>query len=254
MTRELEAFKVQLEEIEENLEQFYHQQASTNGDSANISILRSQIVETRRKREDSAIESVYRKYVTNSSGIDQTQFYEALLEIRSDIAHSSEAKELFDNMDMNDDGLLDLHEFRRAVSSRSSFEQFISQLIPFAELVSAALPPSKDKSQLNVFLNLTEQEVAQIAGAVSFEIERIMSQKIFHLKKSYAAVQSRQSSNNSGSSAPKFSVDTISAGDITHYHKGLSGRVGQFINFAPHPQNCDVHCEQEFLTLTMKNR
>ena len=189
--------------------------------------IRAQIVEARRSREDESVAVVFQKY-KSAGGIHRQNFLDALLEIRSDLADTTlAANELFDNMDMNEDEMLDLPEFRRAAHFRSSFQQLILQTIPFPELVSSALPYSKEKSQLNVFMDLSELQLAEISQALSLELQSILSENVKRLRTSRDAAQSKLQSGNESSPAQKFSVDTLSAGDITDYHKGLSGRVGK---------------------------
>ena len=180
----------------------------------------------RQMREDSAIEAVYQKYENSCGGIDRQHFPDALCDIGSGHADTAQVDELFDNMDVNEDGLLDLEEFRRAASSRSQFELFIASTIPFAELLSYALPRLKGRSQMNIFMELTERQIADISEALSSELNSIISETVTKLKSSDAAAQSSVDSSRSGSAAEKYSLDTISAGDITDYHKGFSNRVG----------------------------
>lgn len=197
-----------------------------------ISSIRARISEARRRREESAIAEVYQKHRSDGKGIGRQQFFDALLEIRSDLTtDETEADKIFDSMDMNEDGLLDFTEFRRAVGSHSLFEQFITQTIPFAEIVSSAIPESKETGQLNVFLSMTEKQIAIITEAVCMELRSAIAEKFSRIKMNYQAARSKQESNSSISTATKFSVDIMSAGDITSYHKGLSDRVGKPISF-----------------------
>jgi hypothetical protein len=188
--------------------------------------LQDQIADAMLRRDEKNIEAIYMKYAKNGCGICKRDFLDALNHVRLEDIKSEDADEIFDDMDMDCNGLLDLKEFRRAVSAPSSFEQFINQAIPFSELISTALPKKKATNQLAVFMELTQTQISDIARAVSAVLKSILCTKAVELKESYdAAAAKNKTADNS--SASKFSVVELKAGGISDYHKGLSGRVGK---------------------------
>jgi hypothetical protein len=126
-------------------------------------------------------------------------------------------------MDMNDDSFLDFSEFRRAMSTRSASEQFILQTIPLNELVSSALPRKHGRSAIDVFRELTRDEITEMAQAVSGVLEIILIEKVAQLRESWDASKVIHHGQNDA----KFMVVELKAGSIQDYHNGLSGRVGE---------------------------
>jgi hypothetical protein len=235
---ELIAVIAELEGIESALQSMAHRSMLAVGeteepaDQANESVLAvtQQIADAMHKRGNENINAVYRRYANDGCGISKKDFPDALYNVRLEEVKPDEADVIFDNMDMDSNGLLDLNEFRRAVSARSSFEQFISQDIPFHELLSTSLPRKKATNQLTTFMELTSSQISDIVQAVSVVLKTILTAKVKELRESYEAAEANKRVTDSSSSAAKFSVLELKAGDISDYHKGLSGRVGKHVN------------------------
>jgi hypothetical protein len=235
MAAKLNELIAEMERVESALESFVRQSMIATGETEepadsvteSASAVRQQIADAMLKRGNENIEAVYRKYANDGCGICKKDFFDALYHVRLEEIKPDDADMMFDNMDMDNNGLLDLNEFRRAVSARSSFEQFIAQAIPFSELISTSLPRKKATDQLTTFMELTSAQISKIVRAISAELESLLTAKAKALRESYEAAAAKQISSDSASSASKFSVLELKAGNITDYHNGLSGRVGE---------------------------
>jgi hypothetical protein len=196
-------------------------------DSAIESVLavRERISDAMLKRSDENIRAVYEKYAKNEYGICKNDFLDALYQVRLEAINREDADVIFDNMDMDNSGQLDSAEFRRAVSARSSFEQFITHAIPFSELISTSLPRKNATNQMTTFMELTSTQISVTVSAVSTVLESILTAKARELRESYKTAAEKVLTDQP--SASKFSE--LTAGVISDYHNGLSGRVGKQI-------------------------
>ena len=187
-------------------------------------VLKSQVREAKFKRSIPCIDDVFTKYAADDRGIPRLEFFDAIQEVRFDFTNDDDAKVLFESMDMDNDGFLNIDEFRRAVQSRSEMEQFISNSIPVVEVISAALPRVDSKSPMDVFRTLTPVQITAISNAVAEGLALLLAEKIASLNEGFAAAEAKK--NVSGGSGAKFAIFELSAGSIHDYHKGLSSRVG----------------------------
>ena len=188
-----------------------------------LSIIEARVADAMGMRSEANIEMVYKKYANDIRGVTQDEFFNACQEIRYDLTSRDEIDEIFNNMDMNSDGYLDWNEFRRAVGTPSSSEQFFSQTMPLSRLILSAIPKDPGRSPLEVFMDLPRDELSNIAQALTATLENMLAGKASELKQSYvAARQMRTSVPNT-----KFAVVELKAGTIADYHKGLSSRVGE---------------------------
>jgi hypothetical protein len=186
------------------------------------SVLRSQVLEAKLRRSAPHIDAVYSKYAADDRGISHSLFFKSIQEVRFDFKNEGDADALFENMDMDNDGFLNLDEFRRAVQSSSEMEQFISHSISIVEMISAALPRDDSKEPIDVFRMLTPLQITAISNAVSEGLAIMLSEKVAKLGEGFAAAEAKKS----GNSAAKFAIFELSAGSVQDYHKGLSSRVG----------------------------
>jgi hypothetical protein len=192
-------------------------------------VLKSQVLEARFRRSAAHIDAVYSKYAADDRGISRSEFFMSIQEVRFDFKNESNADALFENMDMDNDGFLNLDEFRRAVQSSSEMEQFISHSVSVVEIISAALPRDDSKLPIDVFRMLTPVQITAVSNAVSEGLTLLIADKLVTLNEGFAAAEAKKS----GNTAAKFAIFELSAGSVQDYHNGLSSRVGIF-SFIPH--------------------
>jgi hypothetical protein len=188
-------------------------------------LLKKQVADFFFKRSDQHVQIVYLKFATSELGLSQDDFFQACQEVRFDFSSREDTDELFVNMDMNDDGFLELSEFRRAMNTRSVFEQFILQTIPLHEIISSALPRKPGTLPLDVFRGLTCYEITDMVQAVSITLKNVITEKVVQLRESWEASKAKEFHNGENNS--KFLLVELKAGSIQDYHNGLSGRVGE---------------------------
>ena len=191
--------------------------------------LKSQVSEAILKRSDAYVDAVYSKYAADDRGISHSEYFKASQEIRFDFTNEDDADALFENMDMDNDGFLNLDEFRRAVQSSSEMEQFLSHSLSVIGIISAALPRDDSRPPIEVFRMLTPAQITAVSNAVADGLVSVITEKIARLNKGFAAAEAKKAGSNS---AAKFAIFDLSAGSIQDYHKGLSSRVGDSLYIA----------------------
>ena len=187
-------------------------------------VLKSQVREAKFNRSIAHIDDVYSKHAADDRGISRFEFFTAIMEVRFDFSNHDDADVLFENMDMDNDGFLNLDEFRRAVQASSEMEQFLSHSISVVDIISAALPRVDSKAPMDVFRMLTPVQITAVSNAVAEGLALRLSEKIVEINEGFAAAEAKK--NVIGGSAAKFAIFELSAGSIHDYHKGLSSRVG----------------------------
>ena len=135
--------------------------------SCTSSVPASQVLNDLLRRSPANVETVFSKHTHDPRGIPRQNFSCASQDVRFEFTDEDDLNELFNNMDMDNDGFLDLNEFRRAMQSKSIMEQFISSTFPLNQMLSSALPRTNSHNPIEVFRNLTAVEVKSIAHAFS---------------------------------------------------------------------------------------
>ncbi len=178
----------------------------------------------------SPVDAVFETYAKDGSegkrGIKLEMFKEALHSVRPEFHYLSkeEAKQLFVESDLENDGILDVKEFSYALGKKFPVEQVIS-VLPLHRLLESALPGIRSRhpdEHLDIFVNLKDEEIVAMVAAVSPEIERLLRETVLGLRKA----KEPQDPNAGDNVGAKFDVVTLSAGTIEDFHKGLQGRVG----------------------------
>ncbi len=206
--------------------------ATPRGAAPSLKTSQEQLLQGKVRRQ-----AVYEKYSKGSQdGIRSDVFKQALSEMRQEFVTLSDAdvQTYFVDMDVNTNEALDEDEFRRALQKPFPIEQAVSAL-PLSRVIASALPGLHGinaDDQLKAFSKLGDEEVAAMAYAVSFELEKLLLEMVHDLRKGFEV---KNNSAASGSDAgAKFSV-VLSGGKIEDFHAGLAGeRVGELR--APSPQ------------------
>ena len=185
-------------------------------------------------RHDSA-NCIFEKYAHEDThrgkrGIGLREFKEALCAARTAFRHMSEdeAKQLFAESDLENDGLLSEQEFTYALDKKFPVEQALS-VLPIHRLLESSLPGFDSlhpDQHLETFINLSDQDVAGMVAEASPKIMKLLLEMVNGLKKAKLASEERQNHVDTAVGAKFDTSDTIQAGTIDDFHKGLEGRVG----------------------------
>ena len=159
----------------------------------------------------------------------------ALLELGVPM-HRNKVEDLMVEMDLDENGGLDLEEFKRAVQqSPTQLEQWASML-PLAGLLARSLPVSSGQGDqpLRDFSRLGEDEIDAAVGVFSAGLRRLLikakasSLQMFDNvdKKASEAAKESASCVSAGS---KFKTFKMSTGKVIQYFEGLPSRIGMHL-------------------------
>lgn len=194
-----------------------------------------------RRQDDKVIADVFRKYKDDlvhglkhgTEGIFKENLQAAMRELDLYI-QTDTIDNIFLTMDVNDDGYLDLEEFKIAVHRSSPMEQWTASF-PLTKLVASALlpiidmfPAYKDSDPLRALSLCSDEDVGIACNGVMEGISKMVLLRIKELRQSYAAMDAKALEKRENVEDSKFTVGTMSCGDIPSFFKGLGERVGIF--------------------------
>jgi hypothetical protein len=192
-------------------------------------LLRHQVEEASRRITFDSIKSVHAKYSKGKDGIKVDVFKQALSEVRQEFEKLSdeEAKTYFLEMDVENNEALDLDEFRHSLRKLFPIEQAVSAL-PIGRVIASSLPGLHSLNiddHIEAFSKLRADEVAAMASAVSFELEKQLLKMVHELREGFSVKNSAEGASDAGA---KFSV-VLSGGSVEAFHAGLAHRVGELL-------------------------
>ena len=146
-----------------------------------------------------------------------------------------ELQQLFKEADIDQDGGLDLEEFRRVIARPTELEQWCSTL-PLAKLLScclegtlagaaAASPHAALADPVRRVCSMSPQDLDRVSEEFWVGSRRLLAEQASQLKRCYAELDSKAAEVGDGSSG-KFQTFSMSAGTVEDFHKGLTDRVG----------------------------
>ena len=167
--------------------------------------------------------------------------------------HDSDIEAIFDGMDADGDAALDLAEFKIAVTRPSQVLKDVERWtcsMPFQQLVAAgfvqladhgskaALLRKKDKTvedgqnqkdPLRSVSKCSDEEFHVVCDAVLEGCRQLLIKHHSELKIAYEALDKQKLGKGSEEDQSKFSLNTMSCGEISAFYEGLGGRVGELI-------------------------
>jgi hypothetical protein len=175
------------------------------------------------RRDDEFIRKFFLSKTASSktSELSNQQFTSALEELGLCL-QEEEIKVIFCTMDVNNNGVMDLEEFKKAVRFPSPIEQVISAL-PIAQVFSDAMPDAIGIDRLRQFCQLTPKQIEDICLAAMPFVKNIIQDAVTKLNASFEVTDK----SKDGQGARKFEVPPeMSAGTVGDFHGGLAGRIG----------------------------
>jgi hypothetical protein len=175
-------------------------------------------------RRDDEFLRVFFQNKTASSGtsvLTNQQFTFALEELGINL-QEEEIKVLFRMMDVNNDGGMDLDEFKRAVRFPSQIEQLIGTL-PIPQVFSDAITEAIGMNSLRQFGQLTPKQIEDVCLAAMPFVTNIIRDAVAKINESF----SEKDKSKDCQGARKFEVPPeMSAGTVADFHGGLAERIG----------------------------
>jgi hypothetical protein len=183
------------------------------------------------------VHATFHKFAEKSTArIPSTSFPLALQELQVDMQmQPDKLQQLFKEADIDQDGGLDLEEFRRVIARPTELEKWCSTL-PLAKLLgcclegtlsdaAAASPPAALADPVRRVCSLSPQDLDSVSEAFWGGARRLLAEQASQLKRCYAELDRKAAEVGDGSSG-KFQTFSMSAGTMEDFHKGLTDRVG----------------------------
>jgi hypothetical protein len=133
---------------------------------------------------------------------------------------------IFRNADLNNNGGLNLDEFRIAVKTPTKLEQWAGTLALSRLLAHCLMLRISDlEDPLLDLSELSRIDLEYVSGVFCEGIRKILADAQIQLKKSLAAMRETTAESSAGAGS-KFQTFKMSCGKVEDFHKGLKERVG----------------------------
>jgi hypothetical protein len=166
--------------------------------------------------------------IPNSSHLPKDKVIVALKEFdvgSKDVSESDlkDADYIFNSLDVNSDGKLDIGEFQVAVQAESLLEEWARSL-KVHQLVADAIPRKEGENPLITASTLSPDVITMIATGVSDGLQEILKVEVERLRASFARMEAKDVNNLAlkfQSKAPK-----MNCGNFEDFHRGLTAYIG----------------------------
>jgi hypothetical protein len=177
------------------------------------------------------VHATFHKFADESTTrIPSTSFPLALQELDIQVP-PDKLQQLFKEADIDQDGGLDLEEFRWVIARPTELEQWCSTL-PLAKLLGCCLEGTfsdaavgSSPDPVRQVCSLSPQDLDRVSEEFWGGARRLLAEQASQLKRCYAELDSKAAEVGDGSSG-KFQSFSMSAGTVEDFHKGLTDRVG----------------------------
>ena len=187
--------------------------------------IKSQIQEGIYRRDEKFLQKIFDLNKDSVTRKLKKECFIPVLEKLGVLLGREEIEELFLNFDMNNDGLLDFAEFKRATSFSSNLEQLICGF-PVSQMIADAMPRQQGKDPIRLFSEITPAYVKDVCSAILPFLENLLIDQASELKESFKILDNAKS--NVGSSKFQAELVEMCVGGIDDFHAGLSKRIGLF--------------------------
>jgi hypothetical protein len=197
----------------------------SEGDPNLVKELQAQIELFLNRRKDEFIEHVFNKYADSADRDHKMMFFnktdEALREFGLHLP-SEEVRILVTTMDIDNNGALDLNEFKSVLRQASTpVEQFVGTL-PISGMLASSLAIPGAAEPLNELCDIESYRLKAAIDAFSFSLHQMLNEQLAKLK----TLRDSKEDEDADGSGSKCSVLAMTAGSIEDYHEGMYGRIG----------------------------
>jgi hypothetical protein len=184
--------------------------------------IRFQIQAGADRRDDEFLRHHFQSKTT--SVFSYEQFGSSLEELGLHLKEE-EMQVLFRTLDVNNDGVMDLEEFKKAVRFPSPIEQLLSAF-PFSQIFADAMAAVLNEAGimhpcLREVSQLTQEQIKEMCLAAMPFVRNVIQDEVAKLKSSFEVMDKAEAIRG----ATKFEVlPEMSSGSVQDFYGGLSGR------------------------------
>jgi hypothetical protein len=188
--------------------------------------LRAKIDMFLKRRTAEFVESAFRKNECKERNLVLKDSLQRALGEFGVYITSEEAEQLFTVVDIENNGGLDLDEFRQAISQPSSqIEQFLNNL-PLSGMLASCLVNQDSKKPLKDLCNIELERLTAAIDAYSLSLLPMLRDELAKLKELVAAMESKPALEGVDGCGTKYFVFSMEAGSVKEYHDGMYSRTG----------------------------
>jgi hypothetical protein len=201
--------------------------------------IQDQISRGLKRHDESEIRKVFERYAEinprdpKSRHLPKSKMLAAFQEFEITIKDTSKDNvvkldELFDKLDSDKNGMLDLDEFQTAVQSNNSVLEEWAMSLPLHHLLADSIPWYEGEDAMKIVSNLSPEDVRLVVDGFAFGLEKILRKHVDLLK---TTLQRISEQNDGHSPEQKFIADVpkMMCGNIDNFHNGLSARIGSYL-------------------------
>ena len=175
-----------------------------------------------------SVEKVFHQFSNNSTNRITEMNYLRALEA---LGISARRARPFAELDVDQEGGLDLDEFVRTVRYPSNLEMFFSTL-PLAKMLVWCIESVKGRDESadpdpvrSMVSTLSQADIDKIACEFHGGLNRLLADKTREMQHCYAEMDKKSADGSDGSNS-KYTFE-FSAGSAVDFHAGLADRVGE---------------------------
>jgi WD40 repeat protein len=247
---ENERLRLQISELEARL-----LAAPSNSSASHAMLLKCSdgIVSGKNRRNEQYLRDVFNRHKGAQGGLSGQNLVQALQDVDSPNIPISvqDIADVMNQFDANSNGVLEFGEFQQAVNEPDELQMWLGEKqLPIAADALRSLV-GRGSDQLKTFSQLSAADIDHAAAATCAIISSMLKELHQELQAAFA-VQSRIEADMKADPSKFNDFYKMACGNITDFHKGLTGRVGMpHLNFknAMRQEHCErVGCDVQFTT------
>ena len=187
-----------------------------------IQQIRDRVAHFFNHRDTHYVELLFKKHAAQVSNLmTADSMNAALCELGIQLT-PNEVAVMFETADTDENGGLDLQEFKKVISFPSKVQQWTDNL-PLSQLLAHCLSFKGGDDPLREVSCLSADELRASTEAYCVSLQTVLADALCELKKCYDAMDKVAAS----AANTKFQTPKMSAGSVEDFFHGLVGRVGE---------------------------
>jgi hypothetical protein len=229
--KDVNGLRLRISELEIDLDKhkasnlFLKECRDTDHDAARLNKqIQARVAHFHLSRNQLHNELIFKKHANQATNLMTVNAMTAALRELGVQLTQDEAAVVFESVDTDENGGLDLQEFTKAINHPSRVQQWIETL-PLSPLLAHCLSFKGGVSSdpLREVSRLSADELRASTQAYCDSAQKLLADALQELKRCYDAMDALASS--AGNS--KFQTPKMSAGSVEEFYQGLVGRVGE---------------------------